>query len=361
MDEYLNNKVSTKEETDKKCPQCGGVMNFNPVNKNLKCPYCEYETELVEELPAATEIDLDNALDHASHDWGIETKVVICKSCGGESVYDALQIADVCPYCGSNHVMEEKDESTIAPGGVVVFELTAKQASEKFENWLKNKWFCPTAAKVSAKADKFKGVYLPHWTFDAKTFSTYTGEAGVTKYRKNREGKTEAYTVYHFVKGSLDKDFDDLVTTGTNRYNKHTLDQLLPFDTANNKAYKPEYISGFVAERYSIGLNDAWKTAENNMHAVIRSTVTSNILMQENASTVRNLSIKSNIDDVKFKYLLLPIWISSFTFNNKVYSFMVNGQTGKVSGQTPIDKVKVAVVVIAVIVVLFIIFYINQN
>lgn len=362
MSEYDINLEATKEETDKRCPKCGGVMNFDPSNGNLTCPYCDYTMALENELPAAVEIDLANAEHVGNVDWGVQTKTIICKNCSAESIYDSLEIANVCPYCGSNHVMEEKGVETLAPGGVVIFEVTAKEAGDKFSKWLNNKWFCPTAAKQSAKPERFKGVYLPNWTFDANTDSFYIGEAGVNKTRKKPDGKTETYTVYHHVSGRYRYNFDDYLEPGSTRLKKSSLKALEPFDTANNKAYKPEYIAGFSAERYSIGLNDAWNSANKAMKAKIKDNITTNIKREENATYVRGLAVETSITDVKYKYLLLPIWISSFVFAGKTYEFMVNGQTGKVSGSTPVDKVKVAIVVIIVVLIIDgIVYYVNYT
>ena len=357
MSEFQEVIAATKKETDKKCPNCGGVMNFDPSNGNMTCPYCDYSEEVIDDSSPAVEIDMKEAEDKGNHDWGVATKTVNCKNCGAQSIYDALEIASVCPYCGSNHVMEEKGVKTLAPDGVVTFEVTAQLAGDMFSSWLNKKWFCPTPAKQSAKPERFKGVYIPNWVFDANSRSFYTAQAGVSKTRKKEDGKTENYIQYHGVRGSHRKEFDDFIQIGSNRYDKNTLRAIEPFDTANNKAYKPEYIAGFSAERYSIGLNDAWEEARRRMENVIDDEITSKIRTKENASTVKDLNVKTTFSDVKFKYLLLPIWISSFVFNGKTYEFMVNGQTGKVSGYTPVDKVKVAIVVVVVIVIIAIIVY----
>ena len=361
MSEYDTNLASTKETTDKRCPKCGGVMNFNPKEGNLKCPYCDHTMDVENVLPAAMEIDLKEAEFLANKNWGTKTKTVICKSCSGESIYDSLEIANVCPYCGSNHVMEENDIETMAPGGVVLFKVTAKDAGDLFQKWLSTKWFCPPAAKISAKPDKFKGIYLPHWTFDTNTNSFYTAEAGINKERTKSDGKTETYTKYYKVRGNFKHSFDDFIESGTSRFDKYRLNAIEPFDTANNSAYKPEYIAGFVAERYSIGLEEAWKNAQTRMKTVIESKITDKIIYEEKADSVRGLSAESSFNDVKFKYLLLPIWVSAYVYNNKRYEFMVNGQTGKVSGSSPVDKVKVAIVIIVIIIIIGAIYYFNNQ
>ena len=134
--EQMNATVSkTEKETDKKCPSCGGVMEFNPSNGKMTCPYCGYEEEIQVEHRGfvAQELDFSTAGDDdASCDWGTATKTVICKSCGAETVYDVNEMANVCPYCGSNQVMEQENGKVMAPGGVVTFQISAKEASERF-------------------------------------------------------------------------------------------------------------------------------------------------------------------------------------------------------------------------------------
>ena len=127
QDEEIN-IVETKKETDKKCPQCDGILDFDPESGGLICPYCGYKEEIEQDEKRAEELDFNKAECIENCNWGVEIKTVICKSCGAETVYDNLEISGVCPYCGSNQVMEAKDVNTIAPGGVCIFKVTEKEA-----------------------------------------------------------------------------------------------------------------------------------------------------------------------------------------------------------------------------------------
>lgn len=352
MDELEMNIVKTKDETDRKCPQCGGVMDFNPGTGMLLCPYCDYQEEIPqdEELPTeAEELDFASAEHTASKDWGVKTKTVLCEACGAESIYDELQTSGVCPFCGSNQVMDANDQDTIAPGGVVPFKINDKQASELFQKWIKKKFFCPKLAKESAKPKSFKGIYLPYWTFDSNTVSSYRGEYGIDKTRRNSKGETYTETTWYKTTGVHKEFIDDELVFASKNHDASILRGLEPFDTAQNKTYKPEYIAGFVAERYSLGIKDAWTKAQTSIKRKLTRHIEDDIRREHHADRVRNVSLSTKYNDITYKYLLLPIWISNFKYNDKVYQFMVNGQTGKVSGKTPISIPKVIITVVALI------------
>lgn len=363
MDNFEDmNIVDTKEETDKKCPQCGGVLDFDPATGNLKCPYCDYEEaiKVQEETPKkAKELDLYEAEHTANRDWGVETKTVLCKACGAESIYDALQTSAVCPFCGSNQVMDANDQDTIAPGGVVPFQISDKQASELFKKWIGKKWFCPKLAKESAKPKSFKGIYLPYWTFDSNTFSSYHGEYGIDKTTTNSKGESRTTTSWYRTSGNYHEFIDDELVLASKNHDMNMLRRIEPFDTENNKSYKPEYIAGFVAERYSLGLKDAWGKGMASIKRKLEKHISTEIKNEHRADRVRNLNINTDFQDVTYKYLLLPIWISNFKYNDKVYQFMVNGQTGKVAGKTPLSIPKIIITVVAILAILLILNYLR--
>ncbi len=340
------NTAKTMEETDEKCPSCGGTMSYDPAEKQLVCGYCGAKSNFEEPVPdIAQEINIDLAEDYANHDWGAAVKSVICKSCGAESIYDSLQIADICPYCGSNLVVEAGDADAMAPGGVCGFAVTVKQAAEKFKKWIKRRIFAPKEVRKGSVPDSFKGVYLPYWTFDTATSTAYTARYGRTR-TVTVKGKTHTHVDWYRTSGDYQKTFDDLLISGTDRYDKKSMAKIEPFDTASGKVYKPEYIAGFAAERYSVGLNDAWQRGREKIKDILKDNIESYIRKTQCADRVDSLRMSVDYSDVKFKYLLLPIWLSSFSYKGKIYNFMVNGQTGKVGGRAPVSGWKVALAVI---------------
>lgn len=346
--------TDTIKETDKKCSACGGTMEFNPKTGKLICPYCGTEEAIANENPefTAKEQDFSQVEDGGSCDWGTATKTVICKSCGAQTVYDVNEIANECPYCGSNQVMEAGDEAVMAPGGIVVFRLDAKDASERFKRWIGSRFFCPKLAKDSAKPKAFKGVYVPFWTFDSQTVSRYSGKYGKKHMVHGKDGKMVEETTWYPVKGQFSYFFDDVLVSASGKQNEAMLAKIEPFRTKEAVEYKPEYLAGFMAERYSVKAKEAWWTAQKKMDEELDRQIQDKIQRENHADCVGSLSVQTSHKNVTYKYLLLPVWISSFQYNQKVYHFMINGQTGKVSGKTPISWVKAAFVAAAVIAVI---------
>jgi len=372
MDEfgsYEDVRVKTMDATDRKCPMCSAVMDFSPQTGGLKCLYCDYEQAIPSAAPADTgaptaamEQDFATAEETGNCDWGVEKKSVICKSCGAESVYDALQVSGECLYCCSNQVMEAAGKKTLAPGGVCVFKIDVKRAGANFKNWLNKKWFCPSDAKKQANPEAFRGIYLPYWTFDADTSSQYDGEYGHYRTRKVKD-RTERYTEWHATRGIHNEFIDDELVGGIDpkRPDMAIFSLAEPFNTADNLLYKPEYVAGFVAERYSVGLRDAWEKAKGFIAKKLRRSIADKIVRENNANTSKVHNVATAYSNIKYKYLLLPVWVSTFKYKSKLYRFVVNGQTGKVGGHAPVSALRVSIAVVLALMALGVVIYISRH
>ena len=359
--EEYKQEERAKLEFEAECPSCGASIEFNPAVGKLKCPYCDFETDIAvpedEEEKVVREMDFHEAEERGNFDWGTEKKTVICETCAAETIYDALQVADSCTYCGSHQVMEASTKNTLAPNAVCTFEVTDKQAGDHFYKWIKGRWFMPKAAKDSAKPDSFKGVYLPYWTFDSKTSSRYTARYGKHRTVRDKDGKTRIETDWYSTTGFYQEFIDDHLVHATARYDRNMMRKIEPFNLLQNKSYKPEYLAGFLAERYSIGLEAGWNQAKQGIHDHLDSEITAKIRREKHADTVASLRFSTTHDAITYKYLMLPIWLSSFQYKDKVFHFMVNGQTGRVGGDTPISPLRVALAIMVGLLVVAILWF----
>ena len=189
-------------------------------------------------------------------------------------------------------------------------------------------------------------LYLPFWTFDTDTEVKYSAQYGRDRQEKDSKGNIRTVTDWFPTSGTYQKSFDDYPVPGTERYDRRSLDMIQPFDTANSKLYKPEYVAGFISERYSVGLKNGWEIAKKEIFGILNNEVTADIRTRNAANHVRNLTMSVKHSGIKYKYLLLPIWLSSFKYKQKIFQFMVNGQTGKVGGHAPVSPIRVAIALI---------------
>ena len=350
MSEYNDTMISesTEDVTNKKCPCCGATVTFDPASGKMHCEYCGYSCELPkpEEGQEICEMDFESALHTESYEWGQQKKEVQCKQCGAVTIYDVLETAAVCPFCGSTSVMPAVTENTLAPNAVCPFSVTKDMAGERFTKWLKRKWFAPRKAKKNAMPEAFQGVYLPYWTYDAQTTSSFTARAGHDKRVKNKDGNTRVEIYWHRVDGVYQEFFDDITVMASKRQGESGVRACEPFDFSKLVPYTPQVVAGFIAERYSIGLKEGWGVAQKTIQSRLHSDISDHIRKHWGAEHVESLKFATLYNNITYKYLLVPVWISSFKYKDKVYQFAVNGQTGKVGGKAPVSAWRVILAIL---------------
>ncbi|WP_432358714.1 hypothetical protein [Sporosarcina sp. UB5] len=352
------------EETEvNQCSSCGGNTVYDPISRGLKCPFCGTEVKIEATRENTTEHDYLDALDQADHNWSNEKRVFKCDNCGAETLLDNDKIADFCTFCGSSHIAVTENDAGIKPALVLPFQISKEEAVEKFRKWISKRYFAPSRLKEDYEMKKISGTYIPYWTFDSQTKSAYTVRIGTYYYvmetrTVHRDGKMQQVTEqvrkirWRTEYGTYNKFFDDVLVKASRNVASGLINKVEPFQLNGLLDYKTEYLSGFLAERYSIPLKEGWFSAR----AIIDRRIRNGILRKETGDEVRIVKVNTSYDDITFKHILLPLWISSFTFNNNVYRFLVNGQTGKVSGTAPISVWKVMFTVLVTVFVIGIVY-----
>jgi hypothetical protein len=173
-----------------------------------------------------------------------------------------------------------------------------------------------------------------------------------------RDGKrvTERYqdteTRWRPASGRVARDFDDMLVVGSESLPRDLAEQLEPWDLGNLVPYRDEYLSGFLAERYQIDVQKGWLRAQERMEVVIRGDVRRDI----GGDHQRIHSLDTRHGSITFKHVLLPLWICSYRYKEKIYRFLVNARTGEVQGQRPWSWVKITLTAIAVASVIFMLY-----
>ena len=344
------------------CENCGGNMIFDIKSQSLKCPYCETEVK-IDNSGDVLEYDFSNVSRlEAQSDWNEEAEVIKCESCGAETVVDRQSTAIHCPYCGSSHVLKTKQSAGIKPEGVLPFKIDKHQAMEEMSRWMKRRWLAPNDLKLLYQSDKLQAVYVPYWTYDAQTYSTYTGQGG-RYYYETREVNGKKETIqkirWYPVNGQLHEFFDDVLVNASAHYSDQIMSGVEPYNTDRIEPYKPEYLSGYLAERYYLGVSEGFSCAKQKMVRELESMAHHEIMCR--FDTARNVVVRTQYQNVTFKHVLLPIWCANYDYKGKNYQYIINGETGRVHGTYPYSLVKITILIILGALALYLFFvYFNS-
>jgi hypothetical protein len=106
-----------------------------------------------------------------------------------------------------------------------------------------------------------------------------------------------------------------------------------------------------------VNLEEGFSKAEVRMESEIDRSIRRHIGGDEQRIQWKSTSY----DRITFKHILLPVWISSYRFRDKVYQFMVNARTGEVQGGRPWSKGKIAMAVLAAAIIIAAGFYLYKT
>lgn len=358
--------ISLQEQHRFPCDNCGSDLRFDPKRDCLLCDHCGNMREIDDAGPwngiAIQEMDFRRALASNLDDTEtIETRVTQCTSCGAAVEFDPDIHATECPFCATPVVADTGSHRQIKPKGLLPFDIEEEMARDAVTDWLGRLWFAPNGlVDYARKGRKMSGIYVPYWTFDAETESRYRGERGTDYYETRtvtRDGKRQQIRVrktrWRSTRGRVGRFFDDVLVLASTSLPKRFTDALEPWDLASLEPYQPEYLAGFRAEAYQIGLEDGFREGRAYMDKVILRDVKFDI----GGDRQRVHSIDTDLGQVTFKHILLPVWLAAYKYRGKTYRFVVNGRTGRVQGERPYSAWKIALAIFAGLVVAAVVGY----
>lgn len=345
----------TTEEHRFPCDQCGADYRFDPERNMLICDFCGSTREVIEQRSpwegGLKELDFRAAIDNLLPLQEMEeTRVTTCPNCAAQLEFDPAVHATECPFCATPVVADTGTHRHIKPRGLLPFALDEAAARDAMTKWLGKLWFAPGGLQDYArKGRKMSGIYVPYWTYDANTASRYSGERGTVYYVTEtvvRDGKRQQVQVQKIrwspASGHVSRFFDDVLVLASRALPKRFTDALEPWDLAALEPYRPEFLAGFRAEGYQVDLDEGFVEARAHMDRQIERDVKFDI----GGDRQRIHRIDTNVSDVTFKHILLPVWLAAYKYRGKTYRFVVNGRTGRVQGERPWSAWKIAVAVI---------------
>jgi hypothetical protein len=255
------------------------------------------------------------------HRKPVATLVFHCNGCGAEFVLPPGVISATCAYCNSPHVVRlGQERELLEPDGVLPHAITQRQAVQNLIEWVERH-----GIKPERKVDLPRGIYLPLWTFDLGGGIDYTGEMLQTE--------TEGFRQVQRMVRMRDKYpllVNDLPIPAS-RSTADILSRILPtFDLSAVQTYDSRYLADWPAEIYDISMSDASLDARGQVAREYIERLRSELTHLDNLHlSSANMTVES------FKLILLPVWMTTIRFHGEDHPVLINGQNGRIVGDTP--------------------------
>lgn len=338
------------------CPNCGANIAYDVSAGGIACEYCGHVAPVKSVHVGKNAEDFEftlETLSQSTRGWGTERQVLHCDSCGGDLSISEGALTTTCPFCASNQVnVVTSQEESLRPRFLIPFKITPDQSHRLAADWLGKGWFHPSELAANSIVRKFVGIYLPFWTFDTQVDARWRAQVGYEKTERHYNAREKRWVTrtridWRWENGKVHLNIDGFLVSGSDHrhISQIILERLYPYDLNGLITYQPDYLAGWQAQAYEVTLTEAWENGKTAIREKAKNACYRNIPTQH----VRNFSMSADFNEESWRYILLPVYLATYKYEDTAYQVMVNGQTGTVAGQKPVAWWKIWLAVAAML------------
>ena len=323
-----------------KCPNCTGELEFKPTDKQVVCKYCGSKFDRKE---------FDEKVTMSKENEAVATysgKTYSCSQCGAELMtFDETAIT-FCSYCGSQAMIESKMMKQNNPDFIIPFAKSREECIEAYKKVVSRSLFTPNYMKSDVTLEKFRGIYLPYCIYKLENHGSITNKGSKYSHRVGDYQYYNDYSITCDVDASYEGISYDLISKFYDKFSTS-----IPFDYHKKEEFNPNYLIGYYADTVDVDSSvydaDARGVAQRDAsHRLSR-------IREFSKYGCSSPTVKLNVTDKKVG--MFPVYFLAIrdTSNKKINFAVVNGQTGKVAIDLPIDYFKYLIGTLLLSVVLF--------
>ncbi len=308
------------------CPNCGGNLKFDISSQMLACSYCG-----VKQSPYEAEKETD-----ATAQEYFETTVFTCPQCAGELFSMDNEATSFCSFCGASNILSGRISQEKRPQYIIPFKKTKEDCKAAYAKKMRYAFFAPKELKDKAYIDSFRGIYMPYYSyqmFQNKRIKLHgekshrSGDYVITDHY-NLEGDLNAYYL-GFSKDAAANFYDSIS------------DALAPFDAKELVNFTPSFLSGFYADTADVNkdiyMSEMQRLADNSSFKKIAKRDEFAGYHVDSVVNKMDLSTKLGTACRETDNVMYPVWFLSYRKKDRIAYATVNGQTGKVVTDMPVD------------------------
>lgn len=342
--ENANTEIESFSTGSTKCPNCASNLIYDTEHGACLCRNCGsvFDPESLEKVGtfgvSGFEKEYDGTIEVSEED---ESRIeIICDSCGAQIITEKNTSATFCAFCGSPAIVTRRLSREFKPDYIIPFKFDKEKAISIFEEYCAGMEHLPKDFQSKTVLEKMTGIYVPTWIIstdvevDLKGIG-YTGKMADDVHERNFSDSVNntRRTIY----GRVNFRLKDVPFDGEKNIPDRLMAAAEPFDYSELVKFRAEYLQGYFAEKYDelpVGMTDViYKRLDRYALSVCEMlNFGFDSFLPETAGSIT----KYRNQDIK--YALLPVWFLSISYNGRRYQYIVNGQTGKVSGEFPYAK-----------------------
>lgn len=327
------------------CPNCGAELEYNIKTGKLSCDSCggKYSVEAV------------NKQNDGEKDL-YDINIFRCPQCGGEVYSTNTTIAGFCSYCGASTVLTQRTAQVNAPSSILPFKIEKSECVKAFNEYAKKGRYVPKEYKEIEGTKEFRGIYVPYHNYTAEVEGVYhtTGRTEtVTKKKGNKRWITgKEWDININVSGSI----SNITHDGSEAFRDDQSELINESsDRGQSVPFSPAYLCGFYGDLSDVDAKDCEEYARSVADKHIKESISDKI----GSMDVKKPDKEPNVTIQHKGDVLKPVWFMSYRNKDRVAYAVVNGRSGKMSCDLPVDTKKfflVSGIISAVIFLVMLIF-----
>ncbi|TVQ91560.1 MAG: hypothetical protein EA397_09465 [Deltaproteobacteria bacterium] len=321
-----------------RCEKCGGGISFEIARGAAACGWCDHVAVTASDVGqrARSDVFSEETIARATQGWALQRKELHCDGCGVDLAVEQGDLATSCSFCGSNQVLlRESAVQSLRPNAMITFQFDEEWLPARIRRWLGSGWIHPSNLSSTSLLASLTPIYMPFWTFEATARTRWSALVGTVERGRGRDSQSR--TSWKRRSGTFDQRLANVTEPGTQRLQRSLVLQICDYGYNQLKDYDPALLAGWRAQAYDIGLTEAWDRGRQRMRETVKGTARS----AAGGDKVRAFHVQANLDEERWRYVLLPVYVGAYRYQGRVYNIVVNGQTGTIAGQRPVAWWKV--------------------
>ncbi len=305
------------------CPSCGGALRFDIPSQSLKCDHCGHAQD-----PHTYVKDKD-----AEERNEYNVTVFTCPQCGGEIMSTDDSATGFCSYCGASTILDSRIENQKRPSFIIPFKQTKEDCKRAYTHMMAKAFFSPKELRDPKYLERFRGIYVPYWVYVVTQDRKDGSFPASRSYRRGDYMITDHYSVHYDVKA----DYRGMNYDASSTFDDHLSEAIAPFDSHEIQMFSPSFLCGFYADLPDVPATLYEGSATHFANEETADRLSGDAALNGLSASVPVTNTAYDTKVTRRDNAMFPVWFLSYRRRDRVAYAVVNGETGKIAADLPVD------------------------